>query len=57
MVRPPGRGDGLRHTHDARESRTFISVPAGVARMDLKRFVLYSFLGALPWNLALALLG
>lgn len=37
--------------------RTFISVPAGVARMDLRRFVLYSFLGALPWNLALAVLG
>lgn len=37
--------------------RTFISVPAGVARMDLKRFVIYSFLGALPWNLALAILG
>jgi membrane protein DedA with SNARE-associated domain len=37
--------------------RTFISVPAGIARMDLGRFFLYSFLGALPWNLALALLG
>lgn len=37
--------------------RTFISVPAGVARMDLKRFLIYSFLGALPWNLALAALG
>ena len=37
--------------------RTFISVPAGIARMDIKRFVLYSFLGALPWNFALALLG
>jgi membrane protein DedA with SNARE-associated domain len=37
--------------------RTFISVPAGIARMDLGKFFLYSFLGALPWNLALALLG
>ncbi len=37
--------------------RTFISVPAGVARMDLKRFVVYSFLGAVLWNLALATLG
>ncbi len=37
--------------------RTFISVPAGVARMPYGRFALYSFLGALPWNLALAYLG
>jgi membrane protein DedA with SNARE-associated domain len=37
--------------------RTFISVPAGIARMDLGKFLLFSFFGALPWNLALALLG
>jgi membrane protein DedA with SNARE-associated domain len=37
--------------------RTFISVPAGVARMPFGRFALYSFLGAVPWNLALAYLG
>ncbi len=37
--------------------RTFISVPAGVGRMPYGRFALYSFLGALPWNLALAYLG
>lgn len=30
--------------------RTFISLPAGVARMPLWRFLLYSFLGALPWT-------
>lgn len=30
--------------------RTFISLPAGIARMSLGRFLLYSFLGALPWT-------
>jgi len=29
--------------------RTFISVPAGVARMALWRFLLFSILGAIPW--------
>lgn len=29
--------------------RTFISLPAGVARMEFWRFTLYTFLGALPW--------
>lgn len=37
--------------------RTFISVPAGVARMPFVRFAVYTFLGALPWNAALAYLG
>jgi membrane protein DedA with SNARE-associated domain len=37
--------------------RTFISVPAGIARMPYVRFLVYSALGALPWNLALAYLG
>ena len=34
--------------------RTFISLPAGIARMDLKRFFAFSFLGVLPWSIALA---
>lgn len=34
--------------------RTFISFPAGVARMHLGRFCLYTFLGAFPWSLGLA---
>ena len=34
--------------------RTFISLPAGMARMDLKRFSAYSFLGSVPWCLGLA---
>ncbi len=37
--------------------RTFISLPAGVARMPIGRFSLYTFLGALPWCLLLTLIG
>ncbi|MCR4434378.1 MAG: DedA family protein [Clostridiales bacterium] len=37
--------------------RTFISLPAGIARMDLKKFVLYSLLGMVPWNFLLIYLG
>ena len=37
--------------------RTFISLPAGVAKMNLGSFVLFSLLGSLPWNFALALAG
>lgn len=29
--------------------RTYISFPAGISKMDLKQFVLYTALGALPW--------
>ncbi len=34
--------------------RTFISFPAGVARMNFPKFLIYSFLGSLPWCWALA---
>ena len=37
--------------------RTFIAFPAGVARMNLKRFILYTFAGSLPWCLGLAYVG
>lgn len=37
--------------------RTFISLPAGVAGMDLRRFTLYTVLGCLPWCFALTALG
>lgn len=37
--------------------RTFISFPAGISRMNFTRFVIYSFLGSLPWTLALAYVG
>ena len=33
--------------------RTFISVPAGIARMPLWRFLLFSILGAIPWVMLL----
>ena len=34
--------------------RTFISFPAGIARMKMRRFLLYSFIGSLPWSIGLA---
>jgi membrane protein DedA with SNARE-associated domain len=37
--------------------RTFISFPAGVARMNLRRFVIYTALGSFPWCLGLAYIG
>ncbi len=37
--------------------RTFIAFPAGVARMDMKRFIGYTFAGSLPWCLGLAYVG
>lgn len=37
--------------------RTFISLPAGVAGMPFGRFVVYSFLGMLPWSYAFTLAG
>jgi membrane protein DedA with SNARE-associated domain len=37
--------------------RTFISFPAGLARMPMLKFQIYSFLGAWPWCFALAYVG
>jgi membrane protein DedA with SNARE-associated domain len=37
--------------------RTFISLPAGIARMNFARFVIFTFIGALPWCYALAYVG
>lgn len=37
--------------------RTFIALPAGIARMPQGRFHLYTFLGSWPWCLALAYAG
>jgi membrane protein DedA with SNARE-associated domain len=37
--------------------RTFIAFPAGIARMNLKRFCIYTFLGSLPWCIGLAYVG
>ncbi len=37
--------------------RTFISLPAGVARVPFARFLFYAFLGSLPWSWVLAYVG
>jgi membrane protein DedA with SNARE-associated domain len=37
--------------------RTFISYPAGIARMDVKKFSFYTVLGSFPFCLALAYVG
>lgn len=37
--------------------RTFVSYPAGISRMPMGRFLVYSTLGSLPWNAALIYAG
>jgi membrane protein DedA with SNARE-associated domain len=37
--------------------RTFISLPAGVAKMPFWRFSAYTLLGSIPWVLMLAIIG
>jgi membrane protein DedA with SNARE-associated domain len=37
--------------------RTFISLPAGAARMPLGRFVVFTLAGCVPWVLMLAIVG
>jgi len=37
--------------------RTFIAFPAGVSRMNRTKFHVYTFVGSLPWCLALAYVG
>jgi membrane protein DedA with SNARE-associated domain len=37
--------------------RTFISFPAGVARMPLGKFIAYSTAGAIPWSIMLVFAG
>ena len=37
--------------------RTFIAFPAGIAKMNLTRFVIYTFVGSFPWCLGLAYVG
>lgn len=37
--------------------RTFIALPAGIAKMDRTRFHIYTFAGSLPWCLGLAWVG
>jgi len=37
--------------------RTYISFPAGIAQMNIKKFSIYTTLGALPWCILFAWLG
>jgi len=37
--------------------RTFISLPAGIAKMNVWKFLLFSLLGMIPWNFMLIYLG
>jgi len=37
--------------------RTFISLPAGISRMNPLKFLVYSLLGMIPWNFMLIFLG
>jgi membrane protein DedA with SNARE-associated domain len=37
--------------------RTFISLPAGVARMPFWKFTVYTLAGCVPWIFALTLIG
>jgi len=37
--------------------RTFISLPAGISEMDLKKFIIYSFSGSLLWTFTLGYIG
>lgn len=37
--------------------RTFISLPAGISKMDFKKFCIYSFIGSIIWSGLLAYIG
>jgi membrane protein DedA with SNARE-associated domain len=37
--------------------RAFVSLPAGIAKMPLGRFTLFSFIGTIPWVVGLAIAG
>ena len=37
--------------------RHFISIPAGVAKMNVPKFIIFTFLGAFPWCVAMAWAG
>ena len=37
--------------------RTFISTPAGIAKMNFKKFCVFTFLGSLPWSVFLTFVG
>jgi len=37
--------------------RTYISLPAGIAKFNIKRFLMFSMIGMIPWNFTLIMLG
>jgi membrane protein DedA with SNARE-associated domain len=37
--------------------RTVNALPAGIGKMNFPRFCIYTFIGSIPWNLALVLVG
>jgi membrane protein DedA with SNARE-associated domain len=37
--------------------RTYVSLPAGVAKMNLKKFVVFTLVGSIIWNTALTYIG
>ncbi|HET6457977.1 MAG TPA: DedA family protein [Nitrosopumilaceae archaeon] len=37
--------------------RTYISLPAGIAKMNLKKFIIYTLIGSIIWNSALTYIG
>lgn len=37
--------------------RTFISLPAGIAKMNFTKFLIFTTIGCIPWNLALTYIG
>lgn len=37
--------------------RTFISLPAGIAKVEIKKFLAFTFIGSLPWCYVLAYIG
>jgi len=37
--------------------RTINALPAGIGKMNFPKFCIYTFIGSIPWNLALVLVG
>ncbi|NLK25790.1 MAG: DedA family protein [Euryarchaeota archaeon] len=48
---------GILAGHSLPGIRSIISFPAGISKMDLKRFILFTFMGATIWNTVLTVAG